>query len=55
VQGFTGAQASPLQCAALADSCLAMGAATCKTAAAAITAALQQGLLGPKGEAVKVC
>ncbi|KAF6253905.1 hypothetical protein COO60DRAFT_1642829 [Scenedesmus sp. NREL 46B-D3] len=51
--GFTGAQASPLQCAPLADSCLAMGAATCKTAAAAITAALQQGLLGPKGEAGK--
>lgn len=30
--GFTGAQASNLQCAPLADSCLAMGAASTRTA-----------------------
>lgn len=28
--GFTGAQASPLQCVALADSCLAYGAQACR-------------------------
>jgi hypothetical protein len=54
VQGFTGAQASPLQCAPLADSCLALGAASCRAAAAAISTALQQGQLGPKGQAGKV-
>ncbi|WIA33365.1 hypothetical protein OEZ86_006502 [Tetradesmus obliquus] len=52
--GFTGAQASPLQCAPLADSCLAMGAASCRAAAAAISTALQQGQLGPKGQGGKV-
>ena len=31
--GFTGAQASPLQCIAVADSCLALGAASCRWAA----------------------
>lgn len=52
--GFTGAQASPLQCAPLADSCLALGAATCRTAAAGISEALDKGLLGPKGKGGKV-
>eukprot|EP00878_Enallax_costatus_P026203 GHUV01028089.1.p1 GENE.GHUV01028089.1~~GHUV01028089.1.p1 ORF type:complete len:143 (-),score=42.54 GHUV01028089.1:627-1055(-) len=52
--GFTGAQASPLQCAPLADSCLALGAATCRSAAAAIGEALDKGLLGSKGQGGKV-
>ena len=52
--GFTGAQASPLQCAPLADSCLALGAATCRSAAAAIGEAFDKGLLGPKGQDGKV-
>lgn len=48
-------QASPLQCAAIADSCLAMGAATCRAAAAAINTAIQQQQLGPKAAGGKVC
>jgi DNA polymerase delta subunit 1 len=52
--GFTGAQASPLQCAPLADSCLALGAATCRSAAAAIGEALDHQQLGPKGKGGKV-
>lgn len=52
--GFTGAQASPLQCAPLADSCLALGAATCRSAAAAIGEALDKQQLGPKGHGGKV-
>ncbi len=41
-------QASPLQCSAIADSCLAMGAATCRAAATAINKAIQEQKLGPK-------
>eukprot|EP00879_Flechtneria_rotunda_P007699 GHRR01008072.1.p1 GENE.GHRR01008072.1~~GHRR01008072.1.p1 ORF type:complete len:781 (+),score=286.21 GHRR01008072.1:379-2721(+) len=52
--GFTGAQASPLQCAPLADSCLALGAATCRFAAATIDDAAHWNKLGPKGAGGKV-
>jgi hypothetical protein len=48
------AQASPLQCAAIADSCLAMGAATCRAAAAAINKAIDDKQLGPKAAGGKV-
>jgi hypothetical protein len=48
------AQASPLQCAAIADSCLAMGAATCRAAAAAINKAIDDNQLGPKAAGGKV-
>jgi hypothetical protein len=47
-------QASPLQCSAIADSCLAMGAATCRAAAAAINKAIQEQQLGPKAAGGKV-
>jgi len=51
---LSGAQASPLQCVPLADSCLALGAATCRAAADAITAAVEDGRLGPKAAGGKV-
>lgn len=47
-------QASPLQCAPIADSCLAMGAATCRAAAAAINKAIEEQQLGPKAAGGKV-
>jgi hypothetical protein len=49
-----GVQASPLQCAAIADSCLAMGAATCRAAVTAINKAVEQQQLGPKAAGAKV-
>lgn len=52
--GFTGAQASPLQCAPLADSCLALGAATCRAAAAAIPEVAASGALGAAGDGARV-
>ncbi|KXZ42077.1 hypothetical protein GPECTOR_210g420 [Gonium pectorale] len=51
--GFTGAGASPLQCVPLADSCLALGAAACRGAIAAISAALAPGRGGPLGPAAE--
>lgn len=48
-------QASPLQCAAIADSCLAMGAATCRAAVTAINKAVEDKQLGPKAAGAKVC
>ena len=41
--GFTGAQTSPLQCLPLADSCLALGAASMRTALATVHAAALNG------------
>ncbi|KIZ06809.1 hypothetical protein MNEG_1145 [Monoraphidium neglectum] len=52
--GFTGAQASPLQCVPLADSCLALGAAACRGAVARIAALIQEGTLGPKAAGGRV-
>jgi len=52
--GFTGAQASPLQSVALADSCLALGAAACRGAIATLTEAVEAGKLGPAGKGAKV-
>jgi len=47
--GFTGAQASPLQCAALANVCLAYGAASCRKARDVLPAAAAEGRLGAAG------
>jgi DNA polymerase delta subunit 1 len=47
--GFTGAQASPLQCVPLADSCLAYGAQACRTAKEVLESAAAYGQLGPAG------
>ncbi|KAK9916419.1 hypothetical protein WJX75_002409 [Coccomyxa subellipsoidea] len=44
--GFTGAQASPLQCVPLADSCLALGAQSCRNAIELLTGAFQEGVFG---------
>lgn len=44
--GFTGAQASQLQCAPLADSCLAYGALSCRTAVSIIERVGRQAELG---------
>ena len=52
--GFTGAGASPLQCVPLADSCLALGAATCRAAIQRIQEAVEREELGPKGRRGKV-
>ena len=52
--GFTGAQASPLQCAPLADSCLAYGAASCRRAKEVLEAAAAEGRLAPHGAGARV-
>lgn len=52
--GFTGAQASPLQCVPLADSCLAYGAQSCRKARDVLEAAAVAGRLGPCGLNAKV-
>lgn len=49
-----GAQASPLQCVPLADSCLALGAASCRAAVEALHAAASQGELGDLGRDARV-
>jgi DNA polymerase delta subunit 1 len=41
--GFTGAQASPMQALPLADSCLAMGAASCRRAVELVNGAFDNG------------
>jgi hypothetical protein len=41
--GFTGAQASPMQALPLADSCLAMGAASCRKAVELVNGAFDNG------------
>jgi len=52
--GFTGAGASPLQCAPLANSCLALGAQSCRHAKQVLEAAAQDGSLGLNGRQAKV-
>lgn len=52
--GFTGAQASPLQCVQLADSCLAYGAQSCRRAKEVLEAAAASGELGPPGRGARV-
>ncbi|KAK9810365.1 hypothetical protein WJX72_009511 [[Myrmecia] bisecta] len=52
--GFTGAQASPLQCVPLADSCLAMGAQSCRKAREVLEASAAAGALGPHAAGAKV-
>jgi len=52
--GFTGAGASPLQCAPLANSCLALGAQSCRQAKQVLEAAAQNGSLGLTGRQAKV-
>jgi DNA polymerase delta subunit 1 len=52
--GFTGAQASPLQCAPLADSCLAIGARSCVRAKEVLEAAATDGRLGFAGAGAKI-
>jgi len=52
--GFTGAQASPLQCVPLADSCLAYGAQSCRKAKEVLESAAASGQLGPAGSGAKV-
>ena len=42
-----GAQASPLQCVPLADSCLALGAASCRRAKTLLEDLCENGSLGP--------
>ena len=49
-----GAQASPLQCVPLADSCLALGAASCRAAVDALHAAAAGGELGALGRDARV-
>ncbi len=49
-----GAQASPLQCVPLADSCLALGAASCRAAVEALHAAAAGGELGDAGRDARV-
>ena len=49
-----GAQASPLQCVPLADSCLALGAASCRAAVDALHAAAAGGELGDLGRDARV-
>ncbi|GMH36104.1 hypothetical protein BSKO_03972 [Bryopsis sp. KO-2023] len=52
--GFTGAQASPLQCVPLADSCLALGASTCKRAREVIEDLAKFGALGEPAKSARV-
>lgn len=52
--GFTGAQASPLQCVPLANSCLAYGAQSCRRAREVLEEAAKAGRLGPAGDGAKV-
>lgn len=52
--GFTGAQASPLQCMALADSCLAYGATSCRRAKDVLERAAKDGTLGDVGKDAQV-
>lgn len=52
--GFTGAQASPLQCVPLADSCLAIGAASCRRAKEILENAATSGELGPANRTARV-
>ena len=52
--GFTGAQASPLQCVQLADSCLAYGAQSCRRAKEVLEAAAVSGELGAPGRGARV-
>jgi DNA polymerase delta subunit 1 len=52
--GFTGATASPLQCAPLADACLSYGAAACRAAVETIGALAASGELGPAAEGGRV-
>lgn len=47
----SGAQASPLQCVALADSCLALGAMSCKRAKHLLDELCASGALGPRAKA----
>jgi hypothetical protein len=47
-------QASPLQCVPLADSCLALGAAACRGAVAAIGELIEGQELGPKASGGRV-
>lgn len=49
-----GAQASPLQCIPLADSCLALGAATCRRACEIIEDLGALGVLGNKATTIRV-
>jgi hypothetical protein len=52
--GFTGAGASHLQCVPLADSCLALGAASCRRAIDLITQLAREGQLGEVGRRARV-
>ena len=52
--GFTGAQASPLQCVAIADSCLGLGATCCRMGKAIIEEAAARGDFGRLGKEAKV-
>jgi DNA polymerase elongation subunit (family B) len=52
--GFTGAAASPLQCVPLADSCLALGAASCRRAVDLIPQLAAEGALGEAGARARV-
>jgi DNA polymerase delta subunit 1 len=52
--GFIGAGASPLQCAPIADACLALGAAACRRAREVAEAAAAAGALGPEGRGARV-
>ena len=52
--GFTGAQASQLQCVPLADSCLAYGAESCRRAKEVLEHAAANGRLGPSGSEARV-
>lgn len=52
--GFTGAQASPLQCTQLANACLAYGAQSCKKAKHVLEDLATKGELGTCGEKARV-
>eukprot|EP00803_Ostreobium_quekettii_P009207 evm.model.scf_772EXC.4 EVM.evm.TU.scf_772EXC.4 scf_772EXC:31453-42840(-) len=52
--GFTGSQASPLQCLALADSCLALGASTCRRSREIVEDLAALGALGPGARGARV-
>ncbi|KAK9805765.1 hypothetical protein WJX73_007272 [Symbiochloris irregularis] len=52
--GFTGAVVSPLQCVQLADSCLALGAASCRRAKEILEDLAASGRLGPSAKGAKV-
>lgn len=54
VYGFTATKISPLQCPEAADSCLAIGAQSCRRAKEIVEAAGRDGRLGPHGAGARV-